>query len=321
MIKDLDKHNEDPRKLPIRPLKIQGKIKKVPVSKIVWKIPEKSIEIPEAVVAYLDILGFARKKNAEDMESAISDFGGALALAASRTPEVRFNVFSDCAFVSTSRKNSADLLSAIRFAFTQWAADGILVRGGIALGAYRETYTAALDIGTKNFVGNFFSGSAVTAAVKIEHSRPGALLFTNEECAKFYAEKHGEPIFSLDDHRIIGWSDEDHILYWFVGISLLRLLKLLSLKDGAKDPRATILLNNIRYSAKATNSLLPTFTVLAILSLPTTNPESRARALDLLGIKDPDDFVSYKELIAKWLEEKGKIEFIKRLADLDSSIP
>jgi len=255
------------------------------------------------------------------MESSLSDFAGPLVLAARRNPEVRFNVFSDCAFVSASRKKSADLLSAIRFAFTQWVADGIPVRGGIALGTYRETYTAALDIRPKNFIGNLFSGSAVIAAVKLEDSGPGALLFTNEKCAKFYAEKHGEPIFVLNGHRIIGWSDQDRILYWFVGISLLRLLKLLSLKDGAEDPRAEILLNNLRYSSVATDSSLPGFLVLAILSLPTINPEARKRALDLLNIKDPNDFVPYKELISEWLKYKDRIKILRKLADLDSSIP
>ena len=321
MKKEPDMQDENPKRLPIRPLKIPGKIKKVPVSKLIWKISEKSIEIPEAVVAYLDILGFAKKKNAEDMDSSLSDFTGPLVLAARRNPEVRFNVFSDCAFVSASRENSADLLSAIRFAFTQWVADGIPVRGGIALGSYRETYTPALDIKPKNFIGNLFSGSAVTAAVKLEDSGRGALLFTNEECAKFYAEKHGEPIFLLNSHRIIGWSDQDRVLYWFVGISLLQLLKILSVKDGAKDPRAEILLNNLKYSSVATDSSLPGFLVLAILSLPTIDPKARKRAIDLLEIKDPDDFVPYRELISEWLELKDRIKFLRALADLDSSIP
>lgn len=155
------------KKLPIPPMKISGKIKKIPISKLTpGTIPEKSIEISEAVVAYLDVLGFSEKKDDEDIKLTLSDFSGPIALSANHYPEVRFNVFSDCAFIAASIEHAVDLLSAIRFAFTQWVADGILVRGGIARGTYKETYTIALEMTLKNFIGSLFSGSAVTAAAR-----------------------------------------------------------------------------------------------------------------------------------------------------------
>lgn len=320
MTRNIDKNNNK-EKLPIRPMEIPMEIKKVPISKInTGKIPEKSIEISEAVVAYLDILGFAEKKNDEDIEMTLLDFSGPLTLSANHYPEVRFNVFSDCAFISASIENATDLLSAVRFAFTQWIADGILVRGGIAIGTYRETYSVALDLVSKNFNGSLFSGSAVTAAVKLEGSGCGALLFTNNECAQFYNKNHGEPIFVLKGNKIIGWTDEDSSLYWFTGISFLRLLKLFPLKNGKRCSVAEKLLNNLWYSFAATDTLLPRFLVLAILSLPTITPEVREKALDLLKIKDPDDFVPFKEPINEWLNNTDKIEFLKLLADMDSSI-
>jgi len=322
MTREFDKHYKNLKKLPIRPMKILGKIKKIPTSKIMpGTISKKTIEIPEAVVAYLDVLGFSEKKNDEDIESTLFDFSGPIALSAIHYPEVRFNVFSDCAFIAASVEHGADLLSAIRFAFTQWIGDGILVRGGIARGTYKETYTVALEMTSKNFIGSLFLGSAVTAAVKIEGVGPGALLFTNEECAEFYNKQYGEPIFSLKDYKIIGWSDEDSSLYWFTGISFLRLLRLLSLKDGTKNLVTEKLLNNIRYSFNATDSLLPRFLVLAILSSPFITPEVRGKALGLLKIKDPDDFVPFKDVIDKWLSDKDKIKLLKFLADMDSSIP
>jgi len=322
MTRDFDKHYKNLKKLPIRPMKILGKIKKIPISKIMpGTIPEKTIEIPEAVVAYLDVLGFSEKKNDKDIELTLLDFSGPIALSAIHYPEVRFNVFSDCAFIAASVEHGADLLSAIRFAFTQWIGDGILVRGGIARGTYKETYTVALEMTSKNFIGSLFLGSAVTAAVKIEGVGPGALLFTNEECAEFYNKQYGEPIFSLKDYKIIGWSDEDSSLYWFTGISFLRLLRLLSLKDGTKNLVTKKLLNNIKYSFNATDSPLPRFLVLAILSSPFITPEVRGKALGLLKIKDPDDFVPFKDVIDKWLSDKDKIKLLKFLADMDSSIP
>ena len=322
MTRNLDKHDKNMKKFPIRPMKIPGKIKKIPISKIMpGTIPEKSIEISEAVVAYLDVLGFSEKKDDEDIEFTLFDFSGPIALSATHYPEVRFNVFSDCAFIAASVEHGADLLSAIRFAFTQWVADGILVRGGIARGTYKEIYTVALKMTSKNFIGSLFSGSAVTAAVKLEGSGPGALLFTNEECAEFYNRQYGELIFSLKDYKIIGWSDEDSSLYWFTGISFLRLLRLLSLKDGTKYPVTEKLLNNIRYSFAATDSSLPRFLVLAILSSPIITPEVRAKSLDLLKIKDPDDFVPFKEVIDEWLSDTENLKVLKFLADEDSSIP
>lgn len=320
MTRNPDKQDKN-KKLTIPPMKIPGKIKKVPISKIVsGKISEKSISIPEAVVAYLDILGFSEKKDDEDIERSLLDFSGPLVLVANQYPKIQVNMFSDCAFIATSIENAADLLSGIRFAFTQWISDGILVRGGIAIGKYQETHSATLDIAKNNFIGNLFSGSAVTAAVKLEGKGPGALLFTNEECAEFYGEKYGEPIFVLGDKKNIGWSDDDSSLYWFNGISFLRLLTLLSLEDGTKHPVTEKLVNNLRYCFIATDSLLPRFLVLAILSSPTIIPKARKKAQNLFKIKDPDDFIPFEKIIIEWLNT-DKLKVLTTLANMDSSIP
>lgn len=308
--------------VPIRPMKIPAKGEKIPISKIgLGKIQKKSIEISEGVVAYFDILGFSNKKDVKDIELTLMDFYGPLAFSATKYKKVRFNVFSDCAFIATSKENAADLLSAVRLSFAEWIADGILVRGGIALGTYREVHSIAHDIAPTNLIGNSFSGSAVVEAVKLEGLGPGALLFSSEECAEFYRKKYDEPTFLLEGHKIVGWSDKGSTLYWFVGISLLRLLRFLSLEDGAKYSVAKYLLNNIEYSLAATDGPLPRLSVLGILSLPTVAPEVREKALDLLKIKDPDDFVPLRKYIDVWLSDKKHIKLLEFLANSDSSIP
>ena len=104
----------------------------------------------------------------------------------------------------------------------------------------------------------------------------------------------------------MGWSDDEKILYWFVGISLLRLLKVLSLDTWKEHPATRHLVNNIKYSLGATNSQLLYFLILAILSLPTVSSEARKKATQLFNIKDPEYFIPYKKLIDEWLKSTKK---------------
>jgi hypothetical protein len=308
------------RKLGIPPLKIPGKVTKIPVSKIKMGY-KKTINMPKAVVAYFDVLGFSRKKSAKDIELTLQDFSAPLAIASTMYPHIRFNVFSDCAFLAAPLEQAKELLSSIRFAFTQWTSDGILVRGGIALGKYSESRSVALEMTLKNFAGNLFAGSGVVGSVKLENSGCGALLFTDKKCSEFYKRQFGEPVFSLENLRILGWSDDEGILYWFVGISLLRLLKVLSLDTWKEYPATRHLVNNIKYSLGATNSYFLYFLVLAILSLPTVSSEARKKAIQLFNIKDPEDFIPCKKLIDEWLKSTKKFRLLSWFADSDTSIP
>lgn len=311
-------------KLPIRPWQIptnaitKGKSASLEMSLDV--IPEETIEFPVAITAYFDVLGFSHKKDAKDIEMTLNDFAGPLVIAAHAFSNIRFNIFSDCAFVTASLDNAAQLLSSIRFAFIQWAADSILVRGGIALGSYREIHGAVLRIAPRNFFGNFFAGSAITEAVKLEGSGTGALLFASDECAEFYREKCREPLFYRPGAKIIGWSDDESKLYWFVGVSLLRLLKMLSTPDGLRHPATPHLLSNINYSLEATDGSLKPL-VLSILSWPKLDRRAREEALGLLGIKDPDDFKPFQESIDRWLHDEKAIRLLVTFANFDSSIP
>jgi hypothetical protein len=314
-------------KLPIPPMKPHFKSKRenVPISRIrSGKHPEDSFEITNAVVAYIDILGFSEKTDEKEIEASLLDFYGSLMLSARQNPHVRFNIFSDCAFVAADVKNAADLLSAIRFAFVGWIADGILVRGGLAMGTYNEIRCAAQDLASGNVISSLFSGSGVTTAVRLEGSGTGALLFVDNKCSEYYNKKYKEPIFALKDHRIVGWSDEIDHLHYFASLSLLRLLKILYISDSKYDSIREKLLNNLIYSNTAANDNMFLLTLaLQVLSLPVITPDIRESALDLLGIERSHFDYFYGELVdeCKTWQNKDETKLLLALADMDSSIP
>lgn len=307
-------------KLPIRPWRLPSNgVIRAPIGDIDRGVDEEqTIEFPESVTAYLDVLGFSHKKEAKDMEMTLHDFAGPLVIAANAFRSIRFNIFGDCAFVTASIENAAPLLSSIRFAFTQWTADSILVRGGIALGSYKEMHGTLDEIAPRNLFGSYFAGSAVTEAVRLEGLGIGALLFASNKCAEFYREKYAEPLCYRPEARVIGWSDSAKTLYWFVGVSLLRLLKVLSTEDGSGYPVKRHLLSNIRYSLEAANGAIKLL-VLAILSWSKLDQKAREEAVGLLGIKG-QDFEYYKRNIDDWLSDEKDIKLLVTFADLDSGI-
>lgn len=317
-----DRNSREITKLPTRPMQLQGQVKMVKVSDIRSdKLPGISFE--EAVVSYFDILGFSDKKENEDIELCLLDFSAPLAMAADNYPNVRFNVFSDCAFITAPVDKTQELLASIRYAFTQWIADGILVRGGIALGEYKETrsFTLSMSGKHKNFNGSLFSGSGVTEAVKLEGAGTAALLFTNEDTASFLSRKYKEPIFTLDKRNIIGWFDDQISLFWFTGVSFLRLLRLLQHGYSAKQVVVQKLNNNLRYSfVVAPDRIIPISLIMALISLPVVTDDIKKKSCKLFGIKDPDDFVYYKKLIDSWLSKK-EMQLLRVISDFDSSIP
>lgn len=101
----LEKREDDFAKLPIRPweLPANGVIRRDVRSILNQEVvPQQEIGIPEAITAYLDVLGFSHKKSAKDMEDTLRDFAGPLIVTAYAFRNIRFTIFSDCAFVTTS---------------------------------------------------------------------------------------------------------------------------------------------------------------------------------------------------------------------------
>lgn len=305
--------------LPIKAMKIKGAIKEIPVSEI--KSGKKpTISINNAIVAYVDILGFSKKNKVEDIESTLLDFSGSLTLAARRFPKIRFNVFSDNAFLATSQNDANDLISAMRFAFASWCSNGILVRGGLAIGEYQEFSSVAIKSAPPNFTGNHFAGSAVIKAVKLENNPLGAFIFTDKECANFLSKKFHEPIFTLESSRFIGWSDEDHHLFQFTALSLFRLIRILQ-KNEKNDSLKIKFINNIRYAKKQATEYFILVVILSILSMRSIDKKSKRTACKILKIKDPQYFQGWNFYIKKFIKNNSsELKILKFLAYSDSSI-
>lgn len=309
------------RRLAISPLEIPGETKVIPVDQIEPGIKrEESISISEAIVAFLDIMGFSKKTDDKDIEACLLDFSGSLIIRAKYSPHVRFNVFSDCAFLAAPLEKASTLISVIRSAFKSWIADGLLIRGGLAIGEYQEPALVATDIAPNNYSGNTFAGSGVTAAVKLEGSGPGSLLFTSQDCARFLTKEYNEVIFRLRDHLFIGWTDEDSVLYWFTGISFIRLLRFLNQENGEKLPISKKLLNNLKYVLNATNSNMPWFTIYEILLSPFASEDAKTKAKKLLNIDDS----KIPQVIKDNAEEvlaTDTYRMLRALAEMDSGLP
>lgn len=308
-------------KLKIPPAKIEGKIVKVKLSEIKsGKIP--AVEIKKAIVAFVDVLGFANKTEVKDIENVLLDFSGALAMTSKEFPHIRFNVFSDNAFLATSEDNAKDLIAALRYSFGRWVWNGILVRGGISLGTYIEFSSAAIKAANDNFKGNLFSGTAIVKAVKLESSREGAFLFTDDETAKFFNTKFSEPVFKIKKSLHLGWSDEKYHIFLFVAISLFKLLRIVQAKDSSLDDVQRKFLNNLIYAKRQLgNDVFFTVVVLSILTDISIKQKVRKDACKLMKI-DMSIIPSWNKPVKEFREENAQeIEDIRGIVSWDSSIP
>lgn len=198
------------RKLSIKPMEApKGKLMNIPIADLESGY-EKSLEFAEAAVAYFDVMGSKTKNNKEEIEATLFDFAAPFRQTAKTYAELRFKIFSDCAFLAAPVEKIGELMSAIRYAFKQWTFDGIFVRGGIALGSYTE-YKDLIPQ-SKNFDWNNFAGTAVVEAVNCERSGTGALLYATDGCATALAANFGEPIFQLEKQKFLGWSDDNFVI-------------------------------------------------------------------------------------------------------------
>jgi hypothetical protein len=307
--------------LPISPMKLEvDTTKTIPISKLKSGI-RKIAEIDNAIVAFIDILGFSNKTEDKDIENTLLDFSGSLTLTARRYPNLRFNVFSDNAFIATSQTNANELIAALRFAFGRWCSNGILVRGGIAIGTYKEFSSAAIKSTFFNFTGNLFSGTAVTKAVKLENAGPGGLLFTDDECGAFLSKTYAEPIFSLLDRNAVAWSDDKYVLFQFIAISMFRLLRLVQLNGKEFGTIKEKLRYNIIFSLQIETSGYTYVSFLSILKMKSVNSQASQKVGKLFGVKT-SDFKKWMRLIKIFLKTNDlELKILKGISDDDSSIP
>ncbi len=284
------------------------------------KLP--TVVIDKAIVVYADVLGFAKKTEVSDIENTLLDFLGALTITAHEFPQIRFNVFSDNAFLATSEDNAKDLVSAIRYAFHRWSSNGILVRAGISLGTYREFFSVAIQAMSKNFTGNLFSGTAIVKSVKLEKAKEGAFLFTNNETAKFFEDKFSEHIFQIKKNKFLGWTTINSELFLFTANSLFRLIRIIELDDRTLDDVKYKLLGNLTY-AKNQHEDEQYFIValLTILNYSDIDQKIKEKTCEIFGVDD-EFFKNWKKLTDLFFKTwKDEMRIMKAISDTDSSIP
>ncbi len=308
--------------LPIKPMKLKSsKTGKIALSELKsGKIP--TTEINDAIVAYVDVLGFSEKTNEIDIDNTLLDFSGALILASHQFPNIRFNVFSDNAFLATNKDRTEELVGAIRFVFARWCSNGILVRGGLALGTYKEFSSVAIKSNSKNFTGNLFSGTAITKAVRLEKGEGGAMIYTDKECSDFLAQKFKEPMFIVKDSIAIGWNDDDVVLGKFIAISLFRLLRILEINDKKYKKVQQKLYFNLSYAQNQikTDGWFK-LVLLSTIKYSEVSVKSKQKACKLLLLNYFEDFKQWDKWIKKFLTTNNQEWMIlKGIADADSSI-
>lgn len=296
----------------------------IDISKINGDIKRKgSFKYKQSIVSFIDILGFSYKKEIEDIEGSLFDFASPLAIISKTAKNVKFYIFSDCAFIVSPIKFADELLSSIRYAFSHWISDGILVRGGIAKGTFGEILTWAHpnkrhDFGS-NYVSSLFSGTAVVEAVRLEESGDAALLFATENCARYYNAKYDEQIFLLSKNKpFISWTFDDKYLINLAAITSLRLIRFLQSSD---DYTKIIkkLKNTLLYSIfGAKKPILPLSVILAYLSTSNITEEIRNEMYNILKFKP--NIKDYRDLIETWKNTES-FEFLKAIANSDSSLP
>lgn len=249
-----------------------------------------------------------------------------MAIASLKSPHVHFYIFSDSAFIASSTNFADELISALRFAFEHWIADGIFVRGGLALGSFGEMFTYAQKLTTTNFTNNYisrlFSGSAVIKAVRLEEHGDAALLYCSKESAKFYEKNYGEKIHNFYNNKLIfPWTYNDYKLAEFAALSIYRLTKILLSYKKSYNSIIDKFLINIKYSFHvANNPVIPLSKVLAVIKSLNLEKKISKNIEKLLHLDIKEYVKRYEILIDTWLEmEDFKITLC--IGDLDSSLP
>jgi hypothetical protein len=157
-----------------------------------------------ALVGYFDILGTKDAVLADRFDDFLAlDFVNPVGITAKFVPSVRFAVFSDSVIVAAETN--------IAYCYTQWFADFILVRGGIAEGPIRWVDDESIDrvfLKCPNLTFARVYGKALVLAHEMEQkSGPGAICYLTQNAT--------EILRKLDENAVIegvtpmlGWADE-----------------------------------------------------------------------------------------------------------------
>jgi hypothetical protein len=283
---------------------------------------KRTVEMKEAIVAYIDVLGFSAKTDYFEIESCLFDFPGGIVHSAKRHPNVRSNVFSDNAFLAATKENVNEFLSSLALLFHRLILNGMIVRGGVALGSYFESITPALEHAPENFRGHLVSGSGIIKSVRNEKDKLGGLLFTDSECAKFIEKMTDSRIIKVKDEMVLEWTKDKEDLMDFLAISLLRIDGFLNLRDKRYDLVVEKLWSNVVCAlASDRDGCVRTF-LMAMLSTNLFETRRRITICERLKVQSRE-FEERKKDIRKMLEEEEiRIEECWSLAyTSDSSCP
>lgn len=175
---------------------------------------------------YFDILGTKELVSHNEFTDSHSlDFCGPVILSAHEFRTSRFAAFSDCVIFSTPFERACDLFKILTALCENWISDGILVRGGIALGEVKWI-DCEFDKEIKHL--NNFScarvyGSALNEAVEIERSSgPGILAFASDEVAEIISKSESCSVLSLSSNiiRNFEWKDLNFLILWVENFSV-----------------------------------------------------------------------------------------------------
>jgi hypothetical protein len=141
-----------------------------------------------SLVAFVDILGTREmSRRNEFSELHALDFANPLGIMARHRTTFRTAAFSDSAIISVDEAEASVFVGVLSYLFTQWFADHVFVRGGIALGEINWVEQPSVDAmfrSLHNFQFARVYGGALTEAVELERaSGPWAICFVSEDAA------------------------------------------------------------------------------------------------------------------------------------------
>ena len=149
----------------------------------------------DQLVAFCDLLGTAARIKSGSFSPLTSlDFANPIGVAAMDAPGMRFAVFSDSCIISCPPEDPRALLSVLTFLSRNWHADGMLVRGGVALGAidWVDHPTDKLFDRLQNLSLSRVFGAGLVDAYETERkSGPGAVIFVHSSAERLFHRLEG----------------------------------------------------------------------------------------------------------------------------------
>lgn len=179
----------------------------------------------DSLVAFFDILGtkeLVKRSEFSDFHSL--DFANPVGVMALRYPKIRFAAFSDSVVVSCEPEDTRDFLSVLNLLYTNWFADFIFVRGGLAFGEIRWVDEQSVDKhfrNAKNFACARLYGSALVDAHELqEKSGPGMVCFVSEAASRILQDAISNVVL-VGPTNVLVWPTAGEIAHLYKVFELL----------------------------------------------------------------------------------------------------